>query len=384
MRYRVLVLGGYGTFGARISGELAKDTSLRVLIGGRDVMRGEVLARELRRGVPGAEVHAVRCDIDDVTFPEALRALDVAAVINTCGPFQQRDYRVAEACIRSGVHYVDLADARDYVNGFAALDALAQQHHVLAVTGASTVPALAAAVIDELAADLALQSIDYGINPGNRTPRGLATVRAILSYCGKPFRQWRGGRWAEVHGWQGLARHPYPAPMGKRWLGYCNVPDLELFPHRYAGVRDVVFRAGLELSLLHLGTWALSWLARWRIVADWSRYAAPLLRASEWFERRGSDVGGMHVSLVGIDKRQRTVRRTWYLIARNGDGPQVPCTPSVVLIKKLARDELSQRGAMPCVELLSLDQLLAALTDYDVETHTAEESLSSTPRPSAR
>lgn len=381
MRYRVLVLGGYGTFGTRISRELTKDTSLHVLIGGRDVMRGEVLARELRCDA-GAEVNAVHCDIDDAAFPETLRALNIAAVINTCGPFQQRDYRVAEACIRAGVHYVDLADARDYVSGFAALDALARKHHVLAVTGASTVPALAAAVIDDIAADLTLQSIDYGINPGNQTPRGLATVRAILSYCGKPFRQWRGGQWVEVHGWQGLVRHPYPAPMGKRWLSYCNVPDLELFPQRYAGVRDVVFRAGLELSLLHLGTWALSWLARWRIAANWSRYAAPLLRTSEWFERRGSDVGGMHVSAIGTDRQQRTVRRTWYLIARNGDGPQVPCTPSVVLIKKLARNELSQRGAIPCVGLLSLDPLLAALTDYDIKTHTVEESLSTTPIPS--
>lgn len=374
MRYRVLVLGGYGTFGTRISRELAKDTSLRVFIGGRDVMRGEALARELRRNA-GAEVNAVRCDIDDSAFPDTLRMLNVAAVINTCGPFQQRDYRVAEVCIRAGVHYVDLADARDYVNGFATLDALARQHHVLAVTGASTVPALAAAVIDDLAADLALQSIDYGINPGNRTPRGLATVRAILSYCGKPFQQWRGGRWVEVHGWQGLTRRPYPAPMGKRWLSYCNVPDLELFPQRYAGVRDVVFRAGLELSLLHLGTWALSWLARWRIVADWSRYAAPLLRASEWFERRGSDVGGMHVSVIGTDRQQRTVRRTWYLIARNGDGPQVPCTPSVVLIKKLARDELSQRGAMPCLRLITLADYVHALAPFAIETSQRTEQL---------
>lgn len=380
MRYCVLVLGGYGTFGARISRELAKDQNLRVLIGGRNLMRGEALARELRCDA-GAEVNAVHCDIDDAAFPKALRALNVAAVVNTCGPFQQRDYRVAEACIRAGVHYVDLADARDYVSGFTALDALARQHHVLAVAGASTVPALAAAVIDELAAGLALQSIDYGINPGNRTPRGLATLCAILSYCGRPFAQWRDGRWVEVYGWQGLTRHPYPVPMGKRWLSYCSVPDLDLFPRRYAGVRDVVFRAGLELGLLHVGTWALSWLARWRLVADWSRYATPLLRASEWFEHSGSNIGGMHVSIVGTDRQQRTVRRTWYLIAHGGDGPQVPCTPSVVLIKKLARDELSQRGAMPCVGLLPLNALLTALSGYDIETRIVEGSASPAPLP---
>ena len=374
MRYRVLVLGGYGTFGARISRELAKDAGITVVIGGRDGTRGEVLVRTLRDDIPQAEVHAVSCDIDNASFPQQLRALDVAAMVNTCGPFQHRDYRVAEACIRAGVHYIDLADAREYVVGFEALDALAQKHGVVAVTGASTVPALAAAVIDDLVTDLTPLSIDYGINPGNQTPRGLATVRAILSYCGKPFLQWRNGRWIEVHGWQGLRRHRYPAPMGSRWLGYCNVPDLSLFPKRYPSVRDVVFRAGLELSLLHLGTWALSWLARWGIVGDWSRYAPALLRASEWFLRAGSHIGGMHVTVTGTDAKQRLVRRTWYLVAANGDGPQVPCTPSVVLIKKLARGELIQRGAMPAVGLATLAEFVAALEDYSMSIHTVEET----------
>lgn len=374
MRYRVLVLGGYGTFGTRISRELAKDKGIHVIIGGRDRVRGEGLSRSIRRDTPESEVQAVTCDIDDPSFPQELRALRANAVVNTCGPFQQRDYRVAEACIRAGIHYIDLADARDYVTGFTALDALAQQQAVLAVTGASTVPALAAAVIDELVIGLTPLSIDYGINPGNQTPRGLATVRAILSYCGKPFLQWRNGQWIKVHGWQGLRRHRYPAPMGKRWLGYCNVPDLSLFPQRYPTVRDVVFRAGLELNLLHLGTWALSWLARWGIVADWSRHAPALLRASEWFLRAGSHIGGMHVTVTGTDAKQHLVCRTWYLVAANGNGPQVPCTPSVVLIKKLARGELVQRGAMPAVGLATLAEFVAAMEDYSMSIQTVEET----------
>ena len=373
MRYRILVLGGYGTFGTRISRELAKDKGIHVIISGRDRVRAEGLARSIRRDTPESEVQAVTCDIDDPSFPQELRTLRANAVVNTCGPFQQRDYRAAEACIRAGIHYIDLADARDYVTGFTTLDALAQQQAVVAITGASTVPALAAAVIDELVIGLTPLSIDYGINPGNQTPRGLATVRAILSYCGKPFLQWRNGRWVEVHGWQGLRRHRYPAPMGKRWLGYCNVPDLSLFPQRYPSVRDVVFRAGLELSLLHLGTWALSWLARWGIVNDWSRHAPALLRASEWFLRAGSHIGGMHVTVTGTDAKQRLVRRTWYLVAENGNGPQVPCTPSVVLIKKLARGELIQRGAMPAVGLATLAEFVTALEDYSMNIHTVEE-----------
>lgn len=375
MRYRILVLGGYGTFGARISRELAKDSDLTVIIGGRNPSRAEALARTLRADIPRADVESVCCDIEDTSFAPQLRALSVAAVINTCGPFQQRDYQVAETCIRAGIHYIDLADARDYVAHFDSLDTLAKQHNVLAVTGASTVPALAAAVIDRLTTDLSVHTIGYGINPGNQTPRGLATVRAILSYCGKPFRQWRDGRWIDVYGWQGLVRRRYPSPMGRRWLSYCNVPDLSLFPQRYPGVRDIEFRAGLELWPLHLGTWTLSWLARWRLVNDWSRYAPTLLRISEWLTRMGSDIGGMHVSVTGTDEHGRSLRRTWYLIAQNGDGPQVPCTPSVILARKLAKRELPHRGAMACIGLLTLDELTTALSGCAIETYTTEELL---------
>src|SRR5256885_7469806 len=33
-------------------------------------------------------------------------------------------------------------------------------------------------------------------------------------------------------------------PICKRWLGSCDVPDLELFPQRYPTVRTVSFQAG--------------------------------------------------------------------------------------------------------------------------------------------
>ena len=49
-----------------------------------------------------------------------------AVLINATGPYQRQDYRLARACIAAGVHYLDLADARDFVPGIAALDAEAR------------------------------------------------------------------------------------------------------------------------------------------------------------------------------------------------------------------------------------------------------------------
>lgn len=355
MSYRVLILGAYGIFGQRIARRLAQENDLHLILAGRHLDKAAVLQAELRQQRVPAQIDIVQCDVRNIdSLAIALHTSQCQLVINTCGPFQARDYSCPTTVIKNRVHYIDLADARDYVCGFAKLDTLAKRYGVLALTGASSVPALSSAIVDSLLLEFVkLESIDVGINPGNQTPRGIATVRSILSYCGKPFLIWREGKWQSIIGWQGLHRRRYPSPMGRRWLSDCDIPDLNLFQQRYPGVKHIRFQAGLELSVLHLGTWLLSLLVRWGVVSDAARYASGLKWLSERFYRFGSSIGGMHVELQGIDPHQQRVRRTWYLLAKHGDGPQVPCTAAVILARKFQGQEFTQTGAYACMGFIS-------------------------------
>jgi saccharopine dehydrogenase-like NADP-dependent oxidoreductase len=218
-----------------------------------------------------------------------------------------------------------------------------------------------------------LHEIDMGISPGNRTPRGLATVAAVLSYVGQPVQMWINGKWRRVHGWHDLRRQDFPPPVGARWLGNCDIADLTLFPARYPGLRSMRFGAGLELGGLHLGLWVLSWLARWRLLPRLDRWAPALRRMSEWFLSSGSDVGVMHVRLRGTAKDGSALTLTWTLIAGSGHGPQIPATAAVVIARKLARGELETVGAMPCLGLFSLDEFLGALEGRDIHTHVQRD-----------
>lgn len=365
MSYRILVMGGYGNFGQRICRELVKEANTALIIAGRSRQRADDFINTLNAG----NVSAARIDLAIPGWQAAILKQQPDLLIHTCGPFQGQGYALAEHCIRNGIHYLDLADGREFVTGFGQLDSLARQHGVCAISGASTVPALSAAVIDALLPDFAqVDSIDHGINPGNQTPRGLATVRSILSYCGRPFLQWRDGQWQTAYGWQGLVRRHYPPPMGTRCLSYCDIPDLALLPARYPGVRSVVFRAGLELPLLHIGTWLLSWLSRWRLVDNWASYARSLTTASECFSRFGSTRGGMHVEITGRDHAGNSLQSRWYLLADGGDGPQVPCTSAVILARKFIRHEMCAVGAMPCMGLFTLDEFVHALSQYNIRT----------------
>jgi len=183
----------------------------------------------------------------------ALAATGAGIVVDAAGPFQAGDYRLARAAIAAGLDYVDLADARGFVAGFGQLDDAARAAGVTLLTGASSTPALSNAVLERLTREWRrIDSVEIAISPGNRAPRGLAVVRSILSYAGRPVRVLLDGRWTTRPGWGLTVRRGMPG-LGRRWQSLCETPDLDLVPRRFAVRRSVLFRAGLALSPLHLG-----------------------------------------------------------------------------------------------------------------------------------
>lgn len=363
MALRVVLIGAGGVFGSRIARRLAHDSRFALILAGRQRDTLDALRREL-----GDD--SVRVAVLDAVLPTLaadLVALRPQLVLHTAGPFQRQDYRVAEACLACGSDYIDLADGRDFVSGIGRLDARAKAAGRLLVSGASSVPALSAAVVDALLPRFEkLTRIEHAISPGNRTPRGDATVASILGYCGRPIRVWRDGRWQHAHGWMEGRRQVFP--FGRRRVGVCEVPDLELFPTRYPQVETVLFRAGLELPLLQGGTWCAAALVRLGLIRDLAAWAPALRRFSERFIRFGSDIGGMAVELGGVGVDGTPLRLRWWLDAAAGDGPQVPVTPAVVLAQRLADGLVDAKGAQPCMGLLTLDQLVAGFDGYALRT----------------
>lgn len=362
MKFRVLVLGGYGNFGKRISHALAGVDGLQVIVAGRNARKASELAQLL-----GANVESASLDIGSTQFGDRLRQLQARLVIHACGPFQQRNYDIAAACIAAGVHYVDLADDRRFVADIESLDGDAQAQRVLIVSGASSVPGLSSAVVDEYLPRFgALNEIRIAIAPGNRAERGEATVGSIMSYTGQPFTRWERSRWVRVFGWQDIHVYDFPPPVGRRWLANCDIPDLQLFPQRYPGVATVTFHAGLELGILHLGTWAMSVLARVRIVKSWMPYTRQITRMARWFEFFGSDAGAMFVILRGTDHDGAPLTLRWTLLAEEGHGPEIPSIAAIVLAKKLAAGTLQAVGAKPCMGFFTLAEFMHELRAWNV------------------
>ena len=360
--HTALVLGGYGFFGVRICQALSQDPSIRVLIGGRNAASARAAAHSLNLDSDsGVEVDAQRADL-----PRRLADLGVDTLVHTAGPFQDQNYAVARAAIEAGCHYVDLADGRRFVVGVESLNQAAVARGVTVISGASSVPGLSSAVIERYLPQFQeLRSIEMGISSGARAP-GLATVKGIFGYCGKPFLRYQAGAWGSAYGWLDLCRYRFPNPLGSRWLGSCDIPDLELFPKRYPAARTVTFQAGFASALGHLVVWTLAELVRAGVLRSALPFAVPLNRLSRWIEPLVSDQGGMFVRLDGIGHNGKRRSIAWHLVAAENHGPHIPCGASIALTKKLAAGRDLPRGAMPCVGLLTVDEYLAPLKGLNI------------------
>ena len=95
------------------------------------------------------------------------------------------------------------------------------------ITGVSSLPALSSRwSIAIYRSSRDSTAIRIGISSGALVP-GIATVRAVFSYCGKPIRVFerravdRGARLARS------AHARISAARGQRLFGRCDVPDLD-------------------------------------------------------------------------------------------------------------------------------------------------------------
>ncbi len=359
MTARVLIIGGYGNFGGFIARSLSQEPDITVIIAGRSEEKARAFAQTLR-----AEwaVLDIRTGLD-----AALEKITPDIVIHTSGPFQGQSYDVAEACIRHKCHYIDLADGRAFVSDIGRLDRSARDSGVLAVSGASSVPCLTVAIIDRYKGEFQhLDAVDYGIATAQRTNAGLATTAAILGYAGKPFTTKINGIMKTIFGWQDLTARKYPE-LGWRLLGNCDIPDLALFPLRYPGIKTIRFRAGLEVPLLHMGLWMLSWLVRQGLVKTLRPLALPFHKIASLFNVFGTDRSAFHMELRGVGSDGKEKILTFYILTGSGHGPNIPCVPAILLARRLARGEITNTGALPCMDMIDLGSYLAELKKYDIK-----------------
>ena len=369
----VLLLGATGLFGSLLAQRLLREGQFDLVCAGRNQERLKAFCDEFG----GRYVQLDRDDEKAVQL--AFDEPAPFATVDCAGPYQaygDRPYRFAETAIKAGSHYLDIADASSFVKGFSGLDELAKSKGVVALSGASSTPAISSSVADVLTTDMAeVESITTVIIPGNRAKRTLSVMRSILSQIGKPMQIKRYGKddvvlgWAETEAFD-LRVDGKPDIKG-RLASFVDTPDIAFFAERYKA-KSVTFKAGLEVRLFHYALSVGRWLVSKRVVKSLEPFSKTLRWLASWFEWMGSDEGGMKVSVLGkIDGDYK--RLEWDLIADDGHGPNIPTLPVSILLNKILKGEVDI-GARPCLSEVSLDEINTALAVFGGKTQLHSHS----------
>ncbi len=359
MKQRIVILGSYGEFTRRVAAGLVAMPAVDVVLGLPPAAQATSFAGRI--GVPFMVI--------DPNDPSALQRLlqGAFAVVNLRGPFATRDHlATATRCAALGVHYVDPSDSREYLGEFTKLARDAREHEALLVTGAGAAPAVTAVLAGLLIGEFERASeIHVFVTPGLDDQRELAIARSILDRTEDPLRIKKRGRWQEEHWWTRPEMVRFPPPVGRRRGWLCDLPDLELMVRQF-DVGTVTARAGFAPGLLSFVIALLAAQRRAGSVRHLSPMTARLVRLAARLSRAHGEAGAIRVAVRGLSRRHIEEEHVVYLVARAGTGPAIAAAPILALVRKWVEHGVPETGALPCVGMLSLDDIRPELADHNI------------------
>jgi hypothetical protein len=375
---KILIVGGYGTFGGRLAYLLAEDERLILLIAGRSIDKADAFCKQLQ---PGATRMPLFFDREG-NVEEQIRDIHPDLVVDASGPFQtygEDPYRLVKACIANGVDYMDLADGSDFVVKIGQFDEQAKSKNIFILSGVSSYPVLTAAVVRRLSQNLAhIDTIRAGIAPSAYAGVGLNVIRAITAYAGKPLTVWRGRELSQAYALTETMRYtiapPGCKPIRNRLFSLVDVPDLQVIPELWPEVDTAWMGAGPVPEILHRMLIGISWLVRIRLLPSVLPFAQLIyfvINHVRWGEHRG----GMFVSVEGKDRNGRKLECSWHLLAEGDHGPLIPSMAVGALVRRSLAGQKPGPGARPAARDLELEDYEAIFRNRAIFTGQREGSL---------
>jgi len=375
---RILIVGGYGSFGARLVTLLKDDARLSLIVAGRDLRKAEQFCASLK-GV--AAILTPQRFVRGRDGEAHLKELAPDLVIDASGPFQaygkeaaSDPYQLPRAAIACGINYLDLADDAAFVEGIAALDAIARKAQLFVLSGLSTCPALTSAIVRVLASGFArIDEVAGGIAPSPFVDMGRNVLHAIASYAGKPVVLWRDGKKASAPALLSHRRYaiapPGVVPMKPMRFSLVEVPDLRLMPQVGPSLQRVWFGAAIRPRFQHAGIVALGRLVRAGILRSLCTLV-PLMNRVQRHMRWGEHRGGMIVEATGSDAHGAELVRSFHLLAEGDTGPFVPVVAAAAMIGRVCDAKPPPAGARAAWADLQLDDVMPQLSRLKIRTGT--------------
>jgi saccharopine dehydrogenase (NAD+, L-lysine forming) len=346
IRGDILVVGGYGVVGRRISEHLAARFPGRVVIAGRNEQRAGTLCRELG--------HDTRPRHADVNEPATLgSALEGVATVISC--VAQRERHLLDAAVERGLAYTDLAPKLAFWQGGDGLRARARKTGARVLLGAGLSPGISNMMARRLADILgSVDQIETSILLSLGDEYGPDSLGFVLEELTRPWTVVESGNRRPASAFSEGRQVDFPPPFGTRtaylfpWSDVANYP--ETLGAKTALGRFALVPAWLGLLLASLlRTSARSWLRR-------PGFVAGNRRATEHLRRLYANQNGFALVVMAAGG-ERVVRAS--LSGRKQ--AEATAIAAAELVHLLATDAIGEAGVWFPEQVVSAERFFAAL-----------------------
>jgi len=359
---KILIIGGYGTFGRRIAEQLSDQIGFEITIAGRSLEKAAALCTDLN----GEQAQYLPLKLDRNEMNLGFRP---DLIIDASGPFQTyKDQPVIDYALDHKIHYADLSDDGAFVSSVKARNDAARQSGVILVSGLSTCSVLSAIglrlVEDRIGP---IEDVTIGIGPSPKADLGRNVVAAVANYAGqKSVTVLREGKTELAAGLTDVRREticaPGQLPLKRLPFALADAPDAHSLPAEFESLNNIWTGAGTRPVFLHRGLIGLARL-RYRVGKGSLAGFADLFHRGKRFFRWGDHRGGMFV--LG---KNETGTASWHLIAEGDDGPYIPTLPAIALVRKMRAGTPLKPGAYSGEALIDLEDIGPELERFRI-TH---------------
>jgi len=359
---KVLIIGGYGTFGFGIAERLSGEAGLELILAGRNFEKAKAACSKLSGAATFTPLKLDRNNLDLDFNPDL--------IVDASGPFQSYSVRdLVEYCIEHGIHYADLSDNSEETK-FAKWRYGETRYNpsetLCLAFGLSTCPVLSAIGLREIETLIGPAAhVTIGIAPSPRADLGRNVIAAALNYAGqKKVCILEDGEVQTVAGLTQTRREticvPGGVPLPQLPFAVADAADALVLTDSFPSLKNIWTGAGTRPIWLHRILVFMSRAIANGVLPKLSPFTGLFYRAKNLF-RFGSHRGGMFVRASN-----EAGDASWHLVAEGDHGPRIPTLPVVALIRKMLRGETPAPGAYSGDELISLADLAPEFAQLDI------------------
>ena len=339
---RVVILGGQGQFGSEAARQL-QQRGIQTLIGSRR---------------PGSDL---QIDANNAEMVQAaLQAGDI--VLDSAGPFQNRNAVLVDQAIAQGFDLVDLNDSLAYAQLLGTRREQAEQAGVRIMSSSSSVSVLAALAVQKsgIARPIRISSF---LVPASRHTAHLGSARSLIASLGRPITFWNEGRLEQSPGWRNCRTFPMPPPLGVVTGWQFESADAHYLPQIWPSLEHVSM-------YIDTNTKGMNQLLRMASRSSFTRWILSSgARPGSWLARRfGATASGLGYEISGREGEPARLA----LVATDR-GYRSAVAPAVLAIERLVKGDPIHAGIVLPHEHLASESLHAYLAEMGLHLRSIAE-----------